>query len=242
MNTTNWTARIYHYLLIVFNTHQRVSPFVSTKCINVSNKLLLSLFLLASTACWSSNSYAKHILVFGDSLSAAYGMDIEQGWVYLLEEYLSNKGDQVNYQVTNASISGETTSGGLARLQQTLTEFKPDIVLLELGANDGLNGYPVDKIEFNLNAMLDMIKGHDATPVLLGISIPPSYGPRYVDQFRNVYSSIAKQRQLPFLDMYQEDFYAQPGYMQRDGLHPTAITQPIIRDLMLDFLKQQQLM
>lgn len=236
------TARIWHYLPNTIITHQRVSPFVSIKCINLANKLILSLILFVSVAGWTAPTHAKHILVFGDSLSAAYGMDIEQGWVHLLKEHLSNKGDQASYQVTNASISGETTSGGLARLEVTLAEFEPDMVLLELGANDGLRGYPVEKIESNLNAMLDMVEQFGATPVLLGISIPPSYGPRYVDQFRNTYVSIADQRQLPFLDLYQEEFYLRPGFMQRDGLHPTAITQPIIKELMLNFLEQQQLL
>lgn len=217
---------------------------MSKKCINKLNLLLVSVFLFTLFA---SNTQAKHVLVFGDSLSAAYGMDVEQGWVHLLEEYLNNDysakwDDKPYFQVSNASISGETTTGGLARLELSLQEFKPDLVLLELGANDGLQGHPTDKIASNLNAMLDIIEQHDVQVALLGISIPPSYGPRYVDQFRNIFPTIASQRELPFIDLYQEEFYLKPGYMQRDGLHPTAITQPIIRDLIVDFLTLQQLL
>ncbi|MCL4137318.1 UNVERIFIED_CONTAM: hypothetical protein GTU68_066781, partial [Idotea baltica] len=190
---------------------------------------------------------AKHLLVFGDSLSAAYGIDIEQGWVHLLEEHLNkdysaNSDDKPYFQVSNASISGETTTSGLTRLELSLQEFKPDIVLLELGANDGLQGHPTDKIASNLNAMLDIIEQFGAKAAILGISIPPSYGPRYVDEFRKLFPTIASQRELPFIDLYQEEFYLMPGYMQRDGLHPTAITQPIIRDLIIDFLIQEQLL
>ena len=190
---------------------------------------------------------AKNLLVFGDSLSAAYGMDVEQGWVHLLEQYLNNeyaeKSDlKESFNVHNASISGETTTGGLARLKLTLQQFKPDLVLLELGANDGLRGHPTTAIAANLNAMLDLIEQHGAQAVIIGISIPPNYGPRYVDQFKAIFPTIANQRKIPFIDLYREEFYLEPGYMQRDGLHPTAITQPILRNFMLDFLIQEQLL
>ncbi len=217
---------------------------MSKKCINKFTLLLTSVFIITLFA---ANAQAKHFLVFGDSLSAAYGMDVEQGWVNLLEEYLNNDyssewDDKPYFQVSNASISGETTSGGLARLELSLLEFKPDVVLLELGANDGLQGHPADRIASNLNSMINIIKQHGAQAVLLGISIPPSYGPRYVDEFRNIFPTIASQHELPFIDLYQEEFYLKSGYIQRDGLHPTAITQPIIRDLMVDFLKSEQLL
>lgn len=189
---------------------------------------------------------SKHILVFGDSLSAAYGIEQEQGWVHLLSESLNEQAStQQNkpiIQVTNASISGETTTGGLARLELTLKEVKPDLVLLTLGANDGLQGHPLDKIERNLNSMLDIIKSNNIQAVVFGISIPATYGPRYIDKFRNIFPTVAKQQELPFFDLYQEDFFIKPGYMQNDGLHPTAIAQPTIRDLVLNFLKQQKLL
>lgn len=221
-----------------------MSKIVSKKCVNTIAQIFLRLFIFA---CFAAPVQAKNILVFGDSLSAAYGMDVEQGWVHLLEQYLNSDysekwDDKPFFQVNNASISGETTTGGLARLALSLQEFNPDIVLLELGANDGLQGYPIDRIAANLNSMLDMIQQHGSQAVILGISIPPSYGPRYIDQFRAIFPTIAEQRELPFIDLYHEDFYLTPGYLQRDGLHPTAITQPIIRDLIVDFLNIEQLL
>lgn len=207
------------------------------KVIRLAFLVIALKFLLASL----SFAYAKNILVFGDSLSAAYRMDLEQGWVNLLDEYLSSNVD-ASFKVSNASISGETTRGGLARINVTLEEFQPDIVLLELGANDGLQGYPIDLITANLEGMIDQVETYGAQIVLLGISIPPSYGPRYVDQFRNIFPTIARQRNLPFIDLYKEEFYLKPGYIQRDGLHPTEITQPIIRDALVDFLNKQNLL
>ncbi|MBX2847488.1 MAG: arylesterase [Acidiferrobacterales bacterium] len=213
-------------------------------CIKRISSTLVILTILIGFA---GTVQAKKILVFGDSLSAAYGMDVEQGWVHLLEQYLNNEyshkwDDKPFFQVYNASISGETTTGGMARIELSLKEFSPDIVLLELGANDGLQGYPTTRIANNLNTMIDMIEVHGAQAVLLGISIPPSYGPRYVDEFRKVFPSVAEQRGLPFVDLYREDYYLEPGYIQRDGLHPTAVTQPIIRDLVVEYLSQENLL
>lgn len=219
----------------------RVSPFVSKVCMNkIFRSLSLALALFAVSSGFSS-AYAKHILVFGDSLSAAYGMDVEKGWVHLLGEHLSTQVDP-NYLVSNASISGETTRGGAARIKVTLEEFNPDVVLLELGANDGLQGYPIDLITTNLNAMIAQIKSHGSKAVLMGISIPPSYGPRYIDQFRNMFRELAEQHDLPYIDLFQEEFFLTPGYLQRDGLHPTEITQPIIRDTLVEFLSEHGLL
>lgn len=219
-----------------------MSKRISAQYIHYFSKLIVSLLMLAFVLGWTAMAQAKHLLVYGDSLSAAYGMNIEQGWAHLLSQQLSSGDGPKQYQVSNASISGETTKGGLARLELTLNEFQPDIVLLELGANDGLQGQPIEHIKDNLNAMLDLIQQHGASAVLIGISLPPSYGPRYVDQFRNLFPSIATQRNLPFIDFYREDFYLTPGYMQQDGLHPTAITQAIIKDSVLAFLTEQQLL
>ncbi|MGH1542611.1 MAG: arylesterase [Arenicella sp.] len=231
-----------------------MSMIVSKKCLH---KITLILICLIFSFGLISPSYSqqevseiqpsKHILVFGDSLSAAFGIDIEQGWVHLLEQYLNNgyslkQQGKTFFQISNASISGETTTGGLARLELTLEEFKPDMVLLALGANDGLQGHPLEKIEKNLNSMLDIIQNNGIQAVVFGISIPASYGPRYIDKFRDIFPNVAQQRGLPFFDLYQENFFLQPGYMQKDGLHPTAIGQPIIRDLIADFLEQQKLL
>ena len=180
-----------------------------------------------------SAAQAKHLLVYGDSLSAAYGMELEQGWVKLLADQLGP-----NYKVSNASISGETSKGGLARLPSTLAELQPDIVLLELGANDGLRGYPVARIKANLAAMIGLIEGSGAQVVLAGISVPPSYGPRYLDQFRGLFVQLADEYKIPFIDFYDESFVITPGYIQADGLHPSVSGQPIIRDSVLQFFQQ----
>lgn len=192
--------------------------------------LFLSFLLLSPAA------HSKQILIYGDSLSAAYGMDIEKGWAHLLAESLGDA-----YTVTNASISGDTSGAGLARLPLTLKEFSPDLVILELGANDGLRGLPVKQMHKNLAEMIELSKAADAEVVLVGISLPASYGPRYIDQFRATYKELANQYGLPFVDFYREEFLEKEGYIQEDGLHPTEITQPLVRDLLLDFLVEEKL-
>ena len=196
---------------------------------------LLSLFCLSLLA--TSTTNAKQILIYGDSLSAAYGMDIEQGWVYLLNDSLQEK-----HQVSNASISGETSGGGLERLPFTLDNLKPDIVIIALGANDGLRGYPTKRLTDNLTAMIKLVKQANMIPVIAGISIPPSYGPRYIDQLRAAFPQVASENEVLFIDLFRENFFNTPGFIQEDGLHPTPITQPIIRDLFLSFFAEQDLL
>lgn len=198
-----------------------------------------NLFKLVFIFCFVSSPVvlAKTILVYGDSLSAAYGISEEEGWVALLQKEI---GDE--HTLVNASISGETSSGGLSRLTLTLDELKPDLVLLELGANDGLRGGSVSLLQANLDLMLNAIKSRNIKVVLIGISVPPSYGPRYVDAFRAVYRNLAEQHKVPFIDFYREDFFIKEGYIQADGLHPTAIAQPIVTELMLDFLIKENLL
>ena len=136
-----------------------------------------SLFFIALLSCLSTSVQAKHLVIFGDSLSAAYGMDLEQGWAHLLSQQLSD-----NHKVTNASISGETSGGGLARLPVTLDELKPDIVMLELGANDGLQGLSIVAMRDNLEKMIVLLQNQNIEIALVGISLPASYGPRYIDR------------------------------------------------------------
>ncbi|MCB1638113.1 MAG: arylesterase [Thiothrix sp.] len=163
------------------------------------------------------------ILVWGDSLSAAYGIPVEKGWVNLLGEQLGDR-----FAITNGSISGETSKGGLARLPDALENTKPDFLLLELGANDGLQGMPPANMRANLANMIEQAQAVAARVVLIGIKIPPNYGPQYTEKFEAVYSELAEQYQLPFipflLDGVAEDF----SLMQADGLHPLAEAQPII--------------
>jgi len=193
--------------------------------------------LLVLSSLFLPTAHGKQILVYGDSLSAAYGMDLEEGWAHLLAQSL---GDE--HTLTNASISGDTSAAGLARLPITLEEFKPDLVILELGANDGLNGLPVAQMRANLAKMIELSQAQGAEVALVGISLPASYGPRYIDQFRATYTELADKYELPFIDFYREEFLEKEGYIQEDGLHPTKITQPLVRDLLLDFLIENSLL
>ena len=197
-----------------------------------------TLFITLNLICllFFSTAHAKHVLIYGDSLSAAYGMRQEQGWVHLLGIALEDK-----YQMSNASISGETSAGGLARLPLALTSFSPNIVVIALGANDGLRGYSTETVADNLTKMIDLIKSAGATPVIAGVSIPPSYGPRYINQFRAVFPKVASDNDVAYLDLFREEFFNTEGYIQSDGLHPTPITQPIIRDIIKAFLFEAQL-
>lgn len=192
---------------------------------------LSTFFIVAPTA------HAKHLLIFGDSLSAAYGMELEQGWAHLLGDSLAKK-----HMVTNASISGETSSGGLARFKLTVNEFQPDLILLELGANDGLQGLSIKAMHDNLTEMIEIGKNSGAQVIIAGISLPASYGPRYIDMFRATFTDLADTHELPFIDFYREDFFTEPGYIQADGLHPTIITQALIRDMILEFLTNNKLL
>ncbi len=203
----------------------------------LSSKFFKTFALLLLLTLSIQSSYAKHLLIYGDSLSAAYGMDEAKGWVNLLSEKLAP-----NIKVTNASISGETSRGGLARLPITLDELKPDVVFLELGANDGLQGQSTKRLKQNLAAKIELIQATGATVALASISLPASYGPRYIDQFRNVYTELADEYEIPLFDLYQPSFVETPGYIQEDGLHPTEVTQPIVRDLVLEFLNKHSLL
>ena len=195
--------------------------------------------ILSVTLCTSSyagQTSRDHLLVYGDSLSAAYGMDLEQGWVHLLADEIEDR-----LSVTNASISGETTIGGLNRLASTLKELTPTVVLLELGANDGLRGYSIASMKANLAEMIDSIKLSGAKPILAGISLPASYGPRYIDSFRKMYRDLADQHGIAYVDFYNEEFLTNPDYLQADGLHPTVLSQSIIKESMKNFLIAQKI-
>ncbi len=196
--------------------------------------ILTFTFSISNT--FAKQTFSKHILIFGDSLSAAYGMDLDKGWVQLLAN------DLPDYQFTNASISGETTIGGLERLPLTLEQVKPDIVFIELGANDGLNGFPSVGIKNNLIEMIDLVENTGAQVLLAGMSLPPNHGPRYIKQFELIFEEVAEERQLPMIKFYRSDFFETPGLIQQDGLHPTESAQPLIRDYMLQFIKQTEVL
>lgn len=165
---------------------------------------------------------AKKVLVMGDSLSAGYGIKLEEGWVHLLQQRIQS---QYPYSVINASVSGETTGGGLARLPALLQEHQPAIVVLELGGNDGLRGHPVNLMRRNLQEMIGLSRADKAQVVLLGMHIPPNYGARYTRIFNQTYVELAKENRLPIVPFFLDGVAGDAELMQRDGIHPTADAQ-----------------
>jgi acyl-CoA thioesterase I len=159
------------------------------------------------------------ILVFGDSISAGYGLArVEQGWVALLQTRLRTQ--EYGYQVVNASVSGETTAGGLARLPRALMLHQPKIVILELGGNDGLRALPIAQMRANLQRMVDLAAAAGAKVLLLGMRMPPNYGPDFTEQFRLSYSDLARDKKLPLVPFLLNDIAQSAALMQADGIHP----------------------
>ncbi len=170
----------------------------------------------------------RTILVFGDSLSAAYGLRAEQGWVALLEKRLQTQG--YGYNVVNASVSGETTSGGLQRLPRALELHKPQIVILELGANDALRGLPLSSAKDNLSKMVELGVKAGARVLLVGMRMPPNYGPKYTTDFVQMYADLSARFHAPLVPFLLESVALDSSRMQEDGLHPNALGEPIVLD------------
>lgn len=192
--------------------------------------------LVLCFAAVSARAESPVILVFGDSISAGYGLPrIEQGWVALLQARLKDQG--YGYQTVNASVSGETTAGGLARLPRALNLHSPAIVILELGGNDGLRALSVAQMHDNLSRMVDVSIASGAKVLLLGMRIPPNYGPEYTAQFSQVYSDLAREKKLPFVPFLLNDIALSPALMQADGVHPNELGQPKLLDNVWPALK-----
>jgi len=175
------------------------------------------------------------ILVFGDSISAAYGMEPEQGWVQLMSDKLKQDGS--HYTVINASVSGETTGGGLVRLPKTLDVHQPNILILELGGNDGLRGYPIDKIKSNLNQMIEMAAVEDIQVLLVGMVLPPNYGRRYTLAFQDSFADVATEQEIALVPHLLEGVTTPRDLMQQDGIHPRAEAQWMIVEDIYPLLK-----
>lgn len=198
-------------------------------------KRLFVLFVLM-VASVSAKAETPVILVLGDSISAGFGLArVDQGWVALLQTRL--KDQEYVYQVVNASVSGETTAGGLARLPRALMLHQPQIVILELGGNDGLRALPIAQMRANLLRMVDMATAAGAKVLLLGMRMPPNYGVDFTEQFRLAYSDLARDKKLPLVPFLLNDIALLPNLMQADGIHPNELGQPKLLDNVWPSLK-----
>ena len=177
---------------------------------------------------------AKTIVVLGDSISAAYGIEVDKGWVQLLQKKLDH--EKFSYKIHNESISGDTTAGGLARIDKALLQYQPTLVMIELGANDGLRGLSPVAMKANLAEIIRRAQSAEANVLLLGMRIPPNYGKRYIEMFYNVYPQLAQEMNIPYVPFLLEDVALQKKYMQNDGLHPNAQAQPLIADKVWQYL------
>jgi acyl-CoA thioesterase I len=166
----------------------------------------------------------RTVVVLGDSLSAGYGLKVQEGWVTLLSQRLASEG--YGYKVVNASVSGETTQGGLARLPRVLELHKPEIVIIELGGNDGLRGLPLATSRENLRRAIDLARATRARVVLVGMLIPPNYGERYSSEFRDMFTTLAASHSLTLVPFLLDRVALEPGLMQADGIHANAKGQP----------------
>jgi acyl-CoA thioesterase-1 len=191
--------------------------------------------LACALAVPAAASGAATILVYGDSLSAGYGLPREQGWVHLLEQRL--RAEKLDYKVVNASISGETTLGGRSRIEAALKTHRPALVILELGANDGLRGATPESIRRNLEAITDACRRARARVLLVGIRLPPNYGTDYTEKFHAVFSAVARSRKLPLVPFLLDGFADDRKLFQDDGIHPNAAAQPLILDTVWKELK-----
>ena len=190
-------------------------------------KGLCCLFILLG-----ANTYGSTLLVLGDSLSAGYGINQDRGWVALLRSDLGP-----DHQIINGSISGDTTGGGLNRLPVLLEKYSPDYVLLELGGNDGLRGQPLSLMKRNLQAMISLVRKAGAEPILFGMRLPPNYGRRYSDAFAAVYPQLASEENLLLIPFQLEELAITEGMIQEDGLHPTALAQPVIKEVVRGYIQ-----
>ena len=199
-------------------------------------KIILILFLTFS---YSITAESKKLLILGDSISAGFGLKESENWVRLLEISLKTSGKE--FQIINSSISGDTTIGGLSRIETDLQEHKPNYVLVELGGNDALRGYPINKIKSNLLKIIEASVKEKAKPIIMQIRIPPNYGKNYVAAFESIYSEIAVEKNIPKMSFLLEKVALDKSLMQLDGIHPNKKAQPIIaeqvREELLSILK-----
>ena len=195
----------------------------------------LSLFIFILIASTTSSEENNSILIYGDSISAGYGMEKESQWSESLKTLLSDKGFEIS--VYNRSVSGETTGGGLTRISRILDELKPTFLLLELGGNDALRGYPPKKIYENLNKMIEASKERGIDVFLMQIRILPNYGKRYQTQFESIYPTLSKEKEVILLPFMLNDIALEKDLMLSDGIHPNKDAQPLIAEIVFNSLK-----
>lgn len=203
-----------------------------------TSRRVFSLTLTLIAVFFSTISYAKSVLILGDSISAGYGINPHAGWVALLEQKLSSVSDDNEVNVINASVSGNTSSDGLARLPKLIEAHTPDIIVVELGGNDGLRGHPLKVMESNLNSIIALGKNAGSEVILAGIEIPPNYGQRYTDEFKKVFVRVAEKNDVPFIPFILEGIALEPELMQDDGIHPTEDAQPLLLENIWPSLKE----
>ena len=190
-------------------------------------RIIFTLFVLLLTNA-AQASESPTILIYGDSLSAGFGIDVDQSWGALLQQRLEEQGYE--HRVVNASISGETTEGGATQIESAIETFAPELVILELGGNDGLRGFPPARIKTNLKAIAEQARASGAEVVLLGIRIPTNYGARYTQAFEAVYSEVASELDIRWIEFFMEGVALNDELLQEDRIHPNAEAQPILLD------------
>ncbi len=170
----------------------------------------------------------KKLLILGDSISAGFGIKQSQNWTTLLKSSFSKEGKSL--KIINSSISGDTTSGGLSRINRDLNTYKPDFVLVELGGNDALRGYPISRIKQNLLKIVSIISDNQSIPIIMQIKIPPNYGKKYIEAFENIYSEVASETDAKLISFMLENVALREDLMQPDGIHPNEKAQPFITE------------
>nr|GIR51557.1 MAG: arylesterase [Gammaproteobacteria bacterium] len=170
----------------------------------------------------------KKLLILGDSISAGFGIKQSQNWTTLLKSSFSKEGKSL--EIINSSISGDTTSGGLSRINRDLNTYKPDFVLVELGGNDALRGYPISRIKQNLLKIISIISNNQSIPIIMQIKIPPNYGKKYIEAFENIYSEVASETDAKLISFMLENVALREDLMQPDGIHPNEKAQPFITE------------
>lgn len=199
-------------------------------------KRLISLIFMLFFSMLPALVSAKTIMVLGDSLSAGYGIQPQQGWVALLQKRLDQQYPK-QHKVVNASVSGETTSGALARLPKLLTTYKPNIVIVELGGNDGLRGQPPQQVENNLARIIQYSQKANAKVIVLGMKMPPNYGTAYQKAFENTYKTVSQKYKVTLMPFFLKDVAGNSALMQKDLIHPNAKAQPILLNNTYPYVK-----